>query len=268
MVFVPEQSKLASGIWYGPILDKQTIAKLKEGLVSITTERECILSVMEILKSGDFSVKSILIGLMNSTEDEEVLNLCIRLFCSIATNEDLLNNENMAFLSKSSDTGVNTFAACAPTTLSYHVVPYLLVLLEEWEDIYVEQTIRDSLDSILNYTSEISEQASIDEIGEIYLDKMKKLDKGKYYYKQDAVFPGNQAKQLISQAFSALKQSDDLKMSIIPSLLSIWSGEKCPVSYNTRMNQSELEAVTKYVTILSEKEWVVGNKYFYGHRVE
>lgn len=34
------------------------------------------------------------------------------------------------------------------------------------------------------------------------------------------------------------------------------------------MNQSELEAVTKYVTILYEKEWVVGNKYFYGHRVE
>ena len=47
------------------------------------------------IKKGDFSVKPLLIELMNQTKDESVLNLCIRLFCSVCTNEDLRDVSNL-----------------------------------------------------------------------------------------------------------------------------------------------------------------------------
>ncbi|MNI90264.1 hypothetical protein D3C73_1477660 [compost metagenome] len=60
-----------------------------------------------------------------------MLNLCIRLFCSVASHEDLLKRENLLFLSDLSEINANTFAASALYTLSYDVVPYLLAMLEE-----------------------------------------------------------------------------------------------------------------------------------------
>lgn len=262
-----ENNNLVSGIWYGPILDNESITTIKDNFASITSEQECILSIMEILKSGDFTIKNMLIDLMNSTRDEEGLNLCIRLFCSVATHEDFLIDNNMVFLSTLSDSNANTFAACAPTALSYNVVPYLLALLEEWEDIYVEQTIRDALDTILAYTELLPEDASINQIGEFYLEKIKGVEPD-YYYAGQPVFPGNEAKQLINQAFLSLKNATKLKMSIVPSLLSIWSGIKCPVDYQTEMNQDSLNSVTSYVNELSKKNWEVGAKYFYGHEIK
>ena len=47
--------------------------------------RENVLLIAETLKKGDFTVKNLLIDLMNQTKDEAVLNICIRLFCSVCT---------------------------------------------------------------------------------------------------------------------------------------------------------------------------------------
>ena len=122
-------------------MEKFLIIQLK--LLSLTrdsaTEKESFILINELLKLGDFSVKRLLIELMNSTRDELVLNLCTRLFCSAATHDDLLETNNLKFLSSASEDGVHNFVVSAGETLSYHVVPYLLALLEEWEDTFVEK---------------------------------------------------------------------------------------------------------------------------------
>ena len=88
---------LLPGIWYGEV-SQLSLNELKNNLLSIQDERECILLIVEIMKKGDFSVKNLLIELMNQTEDEAVLNLCIRLFCSVCTNDDLKDVNNFLFL--------------------------------------------------------------------------------------------------------------------------------------------------------------------------
>ncbi|WP_258958774.1 Imm47 family immunity protein, partial [Bacillus wiedmannii] len=92
---------LKKDIWYGEV-SNHTIKTLKSNLRDSVTETECFILINELLKLGDFSVKGLLIELMNSTRNGLVLHLCTRLFCSVATHDDLLETNNLKFLSSAS----------------------------------------------------------------------------------------------------------------------------------------------------------------------
>lgn len=102
---------MVKDIWYGDIPNDK-IENLKSKLKDVTTEKECFLLINELLKLGNFSVKGLLIQLMNSTQDEVILNLCTRLFCSIATHDDLLDTNKLKFLSNASEDGVHRLRGC------------------------------------------------------------------------------------------------------------------------------------------------------------
>ncbi len=180
---------LMPGMSFGHV-SSVALENLKRGLLSVNDERECVLLIAEILKKGDFTVKDLLIDLMNQTKDEAVLNLCIRLFCSVCTHDDLKKVENFHFLSSASEFAIFTFVAGAVETMSYEVVPYLLTLWEEWEDTEteVEYAIQDALDSFLNYRSIIEENARLEEVGSLYFDVIKHKHLDYYYYKTSNVF--------------------------------------------------------------------------------
>ncbi len=184
-----EGTNIMNRIWYGnrPI---ESISDIKKRVLNAKTEKEVLLNVIELFKAGDFSQKQLLIQLMNHTNDEQILNLCIRIFCSIATHEDIRNSNNLTFLALASEYAVDTFSSAAITSLSMEVIPYLLVLLEEWDEITdTSMIIRDSIDFFINYQDVIGEEVSVDEIGEFYLNYIKKCDVEKYYFYQIPAFP-------------------------------------------------------------------------------
>ncbi|WP_242218405.1 Imm47 family immunity protein [Bacillus cereus group sp. BfR-BA-01380] len=256
---------LKKDIWYGEISNDK-IENLKSKLKDVTTEKECFLFINELLKLGDFSVKGLLIQLMNSTQDEVILNLCTRLFCSIATHDDLLETNNLNFLSSASEDGVHTFAASAGETLSYHVVPYLLTLLEEWEDTFVEKTIRNELAWMLGIKDEYYE-LSIEELGEICSEFVKNNDMKEYYYHNRLSFSGDLVKELMPRVMISLREKTTFDIDTIPSTLSIWSGIKCPIQYGTIITDEKYRELMLYIDSLTKKEWKIGEKYFYGHLV-
>ncbi|KAA0944291.1 hypothetical protein FQ087_19470 [Sporosarcina sp. ANT_H38] len=256
---------LRNSIWYGSKSSKEEIEELKQLLLKISTEKDCILVINELLKVGDFSAKGLLIQLLNSSEEENVLNLGVRLFCSILTHEDLLETGNFEFLSNASEDTISTFASCAIDTMSYNVIPLLLVLLEDWEDTNIEVEIRNTLEIYLNYTKDIGENASVEEIGQLYNNLLKSIDDSLYYYFSEPSFPGALAKELIQASVASMNQSRPLGRDLIPTLLSIWSGVKCPVEYNTVINDEKFKQLLNYVEDLSEMDWKSGGKYFYGH---
>ena len=92
---------LMPGMSFGHV-SSVALEDLKRGLLSVNDERECVFLIAEILKKGEFTVKNLLIDLMNQTKDEAVLNLCIRLFCSVCTHDDLKKVEDFHFLSSAS----------------------------------------------------------------------------------------------------------------------------------------------------------------------
>ncbi|EKQ50967.1 MULTISPECIES: Imm47 family immunity protein [unclassified Clostridium] len=258
---------LCKGIWFGEIPENTTKSELWEKANKNENEREKLLCIIDLLKLGEFSAKEILVKMINNSNDEAVINLGIRVFCSVSNHEDISKIENLNFLSYASEDAINTFAVWAEHALSYEVVPYLLALLEEWEDTSVESTIRDSLKHILNYEGLLSEDSSVDEIGEVYISEQEKLDGEQYYYNSKPIFPGDFTKILLDGSAISMSSGNELKMVTIPTLLSIWSGIKCPVEYYTIVNDELMNQVFNYVKKLSQMSWEEGCKYFYGYKI-
>lgn len=202
---------LMNSIWFG---EKTTLsqAEIKEHLLKSHTERDILFNLIELYKIGDFTQKPLLIQLMNGTQDEAVLNLCIRVFFAIATHDDLRDSNNLRFLSKSTEETVDTFASAAITSFSLEVVPYLLALLEDWNEI--DDTaiiIKDSLDFSLDYEAKIGEEATAEEIGDYYVEYCDENDPESYYFQQNLAFPGDLAQKLVQRAMSAAHNEEPLK---------------------------------------------------------
>lgn len=60
---------------------------------------------------------------------------------------------------------------------------------------------------------------------------------------------------------------EPLKMELIPSLLSIWTGEKVPAEYTTIMSASNYKDFIYYIDELSSENCEKGQKYFYGYKL-
>ncbi|EIC77130.1 MULTISPECIES: Imm47 family immunity protein [Streptococcus] len=260
---------LMPGMSFGHV-SSVALEDLKRGLLSVNDERECVLLIAEILKKGDFTVKNLLIDLMNQTKDEAVLNLCIRLFCSVCTHDDLKKVENFHFLSSASEFAIFTFVGGAVETMSYEVVPYLLTLWEEWEDTEteVEYATQDALDSFLNYRSIIEENARLEEVGSLYFDVIKNKNLDCYYYKTLQVFPGLFTQEIMTALYIATQKEQKYHLYLQASLLSIYTGKQVPVDTNTLISKNEIDLMVGYIDDLSDKDWTEGMKYFYGHPVE
>ncbi|KOP64770.1 hypothetical protein AMS62_05500 [Bacillus sp. FJAT-18019] len=260
-------TNLMNSIWYGEVLKSNT-SETKTSILHAKTEKDVILQLVELFKLGDFTQKPLLFQLLNQSEDEAVLNLCLRVFCSVCTHEDLKDAENLRFLEKATEDMVNTFASAAVTTLSLEVIPYLLALLEDWEEInYTSTIIRDSIDAFIDFVEQLSEDATVEEIGQYYYEYLNDHDSDKYYFNQKPAFPGDLAKRLIERVLIAVNKGHTLEMELIPSMLSIWSGKKVPGDYYTAINAENYKVFMNYVEELSKKNWEKGQKYFYGHKL-
>jgi len=260
-------TNLMNSIWYGEVLKSNT-SDIKENILRTETEEDVILQLVELFKLGDFTQKPLLVQLLNQSEDDAVLNLCIRIFCSICTHEDLRDADNLRFLEKATENTVNTFASAAVTTLSLEVIPYLLALLEDWGEINDTSTIiRDSIDAFIDVEEHLSEDATVEEIGQYYFEYLNDDDSDQYYFNQKPVFPGDLAKGLIERVLIAANKEQALEMELIPSLLSIWSGNKMPGDYYTVINADNYKVFINYVEELSKKNWDKGQKYFYEHKI-
>lgn len=259
---------LLPGLWYGEPSDL-SLEELHHSLPKVDNERDCILLITEIMKKGDFSVKNLLIDLMNQTEDEAVLNLCIRLFCSVCTHDDLKEVKNFRFLDSVSEFGTFTFVTGAVETMSYQVIPYILTLWQEWEDSDsdLEMAIKDALDTFLDYRLILSEDARLEEVGNLYIDLAKAKNLNYYYYKNSLAFPGLFTQEIMTALYTAAQKQEKYHLYLQSSLLSIYTGEKVPVETNVVISSNEINEMNAYIKHLSTKNWLEGIKYFYGHPV-
>ncbi len=262
-----DTGNLMNSMWFGEKSVWST-SEIKDKTLNSLTEKDILFNVLELFKIGDFTQKALLIELMNQTKDESVLNLCIRVFLSVATHNDLRDTKNLHFLSEGTEETVNTFASAATTSLSLEIIPYLLALLEDWDEISdTDRIIRDSIDSFIHFEEQIGEEATIDEIGHFYFTYYQENDVESYYFQENLAFPGDLAKKMIQGVMIAANNEEPLKMELIPSLLSIWTGEKTPGDYNTIINAYKYTAFIDYVNGLSIKTLEKGKKYFYGHEL-
>lgn len=264
-----ENNLLLTGVDFGGV-SPLSLEELKTNLESISDEKECVLLLAEILKKGDFSVKPLLIELMNQTKDESVLNLCIRLFCSICTNEDLRDVSNLRCLSDASEFAIFTFVTGAVEMMSYEVVPYLFALWDEWEDSNsdIDYAIKDALDNYF-YDQKLSmEEATKEEIEELWMivGDQKELDT--YYYKGCPVFPGMFAKEIMTSLYAGIQAEGKFHTYLQSALLSTFTGKRVPVNVNEIISRKDIYSMMDYIEDVSKRDWVEGRKFFYGFEIK
>ena len=174
----------------------------------------------------------------------------------------------MTFLQDASEHTVRAFSWAAPISLSLEVVPYLLALLDDWEDHpSISAIIRNSIRFFVDFENNWGKEATIEQIAQSYFDFCDEGDIETYYFDQKPAFPGDLTKTLVQRVFLAPNNEEPLRMEVIPSLLSIWSGVKVPGEYDTIIGASNYKSFISYVEELATKKWEKGSKYFYGHQL-
>lgn len=264
-----ENNLLLTGIDFG-LVSSSSLENLKNDLLFLSDEKDCVLLIAEILKKGDFSVKPLLIELMNQTKDESVLNLCIRLFCSICSNEDLRDISNLRFLSDTSEFAIFTFVTGAVEAMSYEVIPYLLALWDKWEDTNsdIENAIKDALDYYFYDQELLTDESTKEEVEELWTLVHDRRDPDTYYYKGYPVFPGMFAKELMTSLYAGIQIEGRFHKYLQSALLSTYTGKRVSVKNNERISKKDIESMVEYIENVSKQEWIEGRKYFYGFEVK
>ncbi len=93
------------------------------------------------------------------------------------------------------------------------------------------------------------------------------LDLGIYYYMGKPVFPGDLTRSLMAKTAPLRVRHEKMELAIEPSLLSVWSGVKCPVYYGDVITDAKFGELLNYIEALAAMPWGRGTKYFYGHEV-
>lgn len=264
-----ENNLLLTGVDFGGA-SPLSLEELKTNLESITDEKECILLLAEILKKGDFSVKPLLIELMNQTKDDSVLNLCIRLFCSICTNEDLRDLSNLRYLSDASEFAIFTFVTGAVEMMSYEVVPYLFALWDEWEDTNsdIENAIKDALNYYFYDQKLLTDESTKEEVEELWTLIHDRREPDTYYYKGNPVFPGMFAKEIMTSLYASIQVEGKFHKYLQSALLSTFTGKRVPVKVNEIISRKDIDSMMDYIEDVSKRDWVEGRKYFYGFEIK
>lgn len=256
--------KLIGDIWFGDKNDGME-NEIEECMQVGNEELALLLNLIKDFKKGDFSQKAKLIHLLETSENEDILNITIRLFFSVATQDDFSKINNV--LIDAEQEIVDIFVSFSEESLSYQIVPYLLGLLSIWEDTELGEDISFKIGSMIGYDKATYESCSEDELGKEFVDFCKDKDLSKYYYDGKLAFAGNLSKKLIEEIMIARSSNSELKDDTIPSLLSIWSGIKCPADYYTKVDDKVANEIIAYVKQIASMNWEKGSKYFYGHKI-
>jgi len=257
-------NKLIGDIWFGNVndgMDNEIEACVKIG----NKEGELLLKLIKEFKQGEFSQKAKLIHLLETSENEDILNIAIRLFFSVASQDDFSKISNI--LIDAEQKIVDIFVSFSEESLSYNIIPYLLGLLSIWEDTELGEDISFKIGSIIGYNKVMYESCLEDELGKEFVKFCEDKDLSKYYYDGELAFAGNLSKELIEETMIARSSNSELKDETIPSLLSIWSGIKCPADYYTAVDDKVANEIIAYVKQIASMNWDKGCKYFYGHKI-
>jgi hypothetical protein len=248
---------LHPGPWFGPKVD---LLNSLEERFSENIETNFI-EICSRLKSGDFSVRSSLETFILSCTDVAIKRQAIRLYCYVARHEDIVFLGDL--LARCDHDEVFSIVIYAPHTLSPQIVPYLFTLLEEYEGTLVAEDILSSINKIFPFQYDGGD-VNINELGSRFAGFAKDIDIKKYYYGGVEAFAGHLTKNLIETAALARQKKIPFPLADVPTLLSMWSGEKCPVLYGEPIADVEFENVMNFSKHIASMQWRRGEKCFYG----
>lgn len=251
---------LIKEIWFG---------EREESLydASNSIEQNKLLDYLKEFKQGDFSKKLQFIDFFTQSSDSKVYNLGIRIFLSIANHEDFSYIQE--FLVECNEEEIRIFLAFVEESLSYQSIPYLLALMDEWEETDVGEKVAQVINDMI-YDNDDDVECGINSVVEVenkFIEFSQKKDLNRYYYSGEEFFVGDLTKTLISDAFICKSNNKPFYYSQISSILSNSTGILCPISTRTVIDDKKINELMDYVKKLADLKLERGCKYFYGVKI-
>ena len=249
---------LHPGPWFGP--RSESLAR-QPGVSGETRE---LLALCEELKGARFAARSSLESLILSSGDGLIRRQALRLYCFVARHEDVAFLGR--FLEGAGYDDILTIIVSAPYTLSPQIIPHLFALLERSEAEEFEEDILSSINMLipLGYRGGA---VSLAELVRRFAESTSSSAPSHYYFAGAPAHPGTLTKELIEAAALARHGSQAFPLAIGPTLLSVWSAERCPIFYGQSVDDASFEEVLLYVQKIASVSWESGSKYFYRQKV-
>lgn len=251
---------LRPGPWFGPKSGQPEQGGHSESM----DEKAVLLRLCDKLKSGDFSARSELEYFIGTCPNSSLRRQAIRLFCFVARHQDIPFLGRL--LEKSEHEEILTVVVTAPCTLSPEIVPYLLVLLERYVGTSLQEDILSSINTLFPFGYGDGEE-DLPKLSVRFSAFASSLEPGGYYHEGLPSHPGRLTKKLVESAADSRHRKVKFPLANIPTLLSVWSGEKCPVSYGQFVDEAAFQSVLDYVGRIASLSWNKGGKYFYREHV-
>lgn len=222
-----------------------------------------LLEILSEFQHGKFERISELPKIIQTTSDSDIRRTTLRLFLSATSHQDIPLLANM--LDETSEDDVNDFCYFAESSLSLHILPYLLALLETWEDTDIGEQICQTIGYIIDFLPAQDGYCSQDELAIECKKFLSTHNKENYFYAGNEFFVGNLTKELINEMMLCKSKAKPYFSDQLPSILSVVTGIRCPLQSGIQITDIVVERVMRYVKVLSTKKWLPGQKYFYGH---
>jgi hypothetical protein len=250
---------LRPGRWFGPRSGTPDPAEFDS-----SSDKAKLHALANELKNGHFEARAALETFILACADYQVRRQAIRLYCFAARHEDIAFIGRLAERFEHDE--VETIAVTAPDTLSPEIIPYLLALLELYEGTAIEEGILSSIDMLFPFGYD-GGPVSLSTLRDRFAGLAQKLEASRYYLKGVPAFPGTWTKELIEVAAHARHNKTKFPLVHVPTLLSVFSGERCPVFYGDVVDNDTFQKVLDYTKVLAGMTWDPGMKYFYRHPV-
>lgn len=215
-------------------------------------------------KNGNFQNKKDFVNHFIKSDDKGVFLKGCRTFMAVCTHEDfeLLTD----FFASCDEERLQVFLAYVKESLSLQVIPYLLALLEMWEDteggIRIHQIIMEMLGK---YCDE--EIADLEECGNEFVNFSQNHDLNKYYFKGQTINYGGLTKELITIVMTCKSANRPFYAAVLTEILSNSFGIECPISSGDAVTDETIAQVFGFIKKIAAINPEAGAKYFFGNKI-
>lgn len=249
--------KLLQSIWFGEKGEKIVIEPDEEAKI--------LIRYIEQFKTGDFNGKREFVEFFTNSTSYEIYAVGMRAFLAVCKHRDL--ELIYEFIRTSDEQKLRVFLAYVQEALSYQVIPFLIELLEIWEETYIENTIIQIIREMLRCDL-VDDKCDVIRIRKAYDDFTKKNDIDKYYYKGELFHLSVLTRKVLKVSMDCRINNKKYYAIELSSLLSNCTGRKCPMVNGMLVDASGICDITKYIGGMVDLDHEKGKKYFYNYLVE
>lgn len=215
-------------------------------------------------KSGNFQNKKEFAKCFLNNYDKQVFISCCQTFAAICTHEDfeLLND----FFASADEEHLQVFLTYVSESLSLQSIPFLLALMEKWEDTEIGIRIHQIIMGMLGkYCDE--EKADVEECGREFAEFSKTHDLQQYYFKGQVINYGGLTKELIMIAMSCKNANRPFFAGILSEILSNSFGIVCPIKDGEMITGEKIAQIFEFVKKIAAINPKPGTKYYLGKKI-